>query len=85
MPKMGRYLKAYPVEQLRRFPAWAGSARESSERPYLYVQEDFTVTEGIFLGENVIFDAVTPEWTEFCQRTLEFKCPDWDRSEDTTP
>jgi hypothetical protein len=80
MSKMGRYMKAYPVELLRRFPAWAESARESSERPYLYLQENYTVTEGIFLDEGVVFDTVTPAWTEFCQHTLEFEMPDWDRS-----
>lgn len=78
MSNMGRYLKAYPVELLRQFPGWAQSAREPAERPYLYLQENYTITQGIFLDEDVVFDRVTPEWTEFCQRTLEFEIPNWD-------
>jgi hypothetical protein len=39
---------------------------------YLYLQENFTVTDGIFVDEFVIFNNVTPEWIEFCQNTLAF-------------
>lgn len=47
--------------------------RELAGTDYLYLQENFTVTDGIFLGENVIFDDVTPEWIEFCRNTLAFQ------------
>jgi len=42
----------------------------------LYLQENYTVTDGIFLDENIIFDNVTPEWKEFCTTTLEFEVPE---------
>jgi hypothetical protein len=42
---------------------------------YLYVQENYLVTDGIFKDENVIFDQVTPEWIEYCQQTLKFEIP----------
>jgi hypothetical protein len=42
----------------------------------LYLQENYTVTDGIFLDENIIFDNVTPEWKEFCATTLEFEVPE---------
>lgn len=42
---------------------------------FLYLQEDFTVTDGIFLEENVIFDGVSPDWIEFCKTTLKFEVP----------
>lgn len=45
---------------------------------YLYLQENFVVTDGIFLDQNVIFDNVTPEWIEFCKTRLEFQVPDFD-------
>lgn len=47
--------------------------RELAETDYLYLQENFTVTDGIFLNEHIIFDDITPEWIEFCQNTLGFK------------
>jgi hypothetical protein len=31
---------------------------------------DFTVTDGIFIDENIIFNDVTPEWIEFCRDVL---------------
>jgi len=49
--------------------------RELGDDSFLYLQEDFTVTDGIFLEKNVIFDGVTPEWKEFCLSTLKFEVP----------
>lgn len=46
--------------------------RELHETVYLYLQDDFTVTDGIFMGENIIFSEVTPEWIEFCRTALAF-------------
>jgi len=42
---------------------------------YLYVQENYVVTDGIFKEENIIFDQVTPEWITYCQATLKFELP----------
>jgi hypothetical protein len=33
------------------------------------------VTEGVFDDEQIIFDAVTPEWTAFCSAALGFSPP----------
>jgi hypothetical protein len=49
--------------------------RVITDDDFLYLQENYTVTDGIFIDENIIFDAVTPEWTEFCKSTLEFEAP----------
>jgi len=54
------------------------TVRELTDTDYLYLQEDFTVTDGIFLEENVIYDDVTPEWKEFCEQTLKFEVPNYD-------
>lgn len=51
--------------------------RQLTDDDFLYLQTDLTVTDGIFLGENVIFDDVTPEWTEFCKNELAFEIPDF--------
>lgn len=53
-------------------------ARELTDADYLYLQEDFTVTDSIFLEENVIFGDVTPEWKQFCEQTLQFEVPNYE-------
>ena len=42
------------------------TARELTDDDYVYLHRNFTVTDGIFIDENVIFSDVTPEWIEFC-------------------
>ena len=45
-------------------------ARELTGEDYVYVQRNFTVTDGLFIDENIIFDDVTPAWMEFCRNVL---------------
>jgi hypothetical protein len=88
MNKMGRYCKAYPVDRLREFSGWEpnlentrkenGAPRPLSDGDFLYLQENLTVTDGIFLDENVIFDSVTPAWATFCKEMLHFELPDYE-------
>lgn len=93
MPTLGRYSKAYPLGQLRRFSGWTEKpenarrirkevdgeiveeARALTDEDYVYVQRNFTVTDGIFVDENIIFCDVTPEWIEFCQSVLGLGSP----------
>jgi hypothetical protein len=49
--------------------------RQLTDNDYLFLQENYVVTDGIFLDENIIFDDVTPEWIDFCQNTLNFEIP----------
>ncbi|NMG08634.1 hypothetical protein DP117_17715 [Brasilonema sp. UFV-L1] len=49
--------------------------RTLTDDDFLYLQENYVVTDGIFKDENIIFDNVTPEWKEFCQKTLAFEIP----------
>lgn len=88
MSTLGKYCRAYPLGQLRKFPGWVERANEArrirkeidgeiveevrtlTDEDYVYLQMDYTVTDGIFVNENVIFNEVTPEWIEFCQRVL---------------
>jgi hypothetical protein len=46
-----------------------------ADADHLYLQEDYTVTDGVFLEENVVFSNLTPEWREFCDNTLQFAIP----------
>ena len=47
--------------------------RDLTDADYVYLQGNFTVTDGIFIDENVIFDAVTPEWVDFCRDVLGYQ------------
>jgi hypothetical protein len=38
----------------------------------LYLQEDLSVTDGIFLDEHVVFVGTGPDWRAFCSQTLGF-------------
>ena len=44
--------------------------RQLKDSDYVYLHTDFTVTDGIFIDENIIFNDVTPEWIEFCRDVL---------------
>jgi hypothetical protein len=51
--------------------------RELTDDGFLYIQEDYSVTDEIYLDENVIYDQLTPEWKEFCQNVLKFEVPSY--------
>jgi len=76
------------IDDLRKFSGWNESAREDQAvtdeaktegdidlSNVLFVQDNYTVTAGIFLDENVVLDKPTPEWIEFCHETLKFDAP----------
>ena len=99
MATMGKYCKAYPIQQLRQFNNWnenlENTRKEKQEidgkevehnrvltdDDFLYLQENYVVTDGIYKDENIIFDAVTPEWKDFCTHTLSFEIPNYDSVE----
>ncbi|TFI53947.1 hypothetical protein BLD44_013135 [Mastigocladus laminosus UU774] len=49
--------------------------RELTDDDFLYVQENYVVTDGVFKDENIVFDNITPEWKDFCHKTLAFEIP----------
>ena len=84
-----QYCKAYQLDDLRRFSGWpagagggggAGTqgngAGASAAEEIVYLHQDFTVTQSIWHGEDVVFDAVTPQWKAFCSDVLKFAPPD---------
>jgi hypothetical protein len=52
--------------------------RQLTDDDYLFVQENLIVTDGIFIDEHIIFDAITPEWEAFCTDELQFEIPDFE-------
>ncbi len=87
MSKTGKYCKAYMISQFREFSGWTeksenactenGSPRLLTASDFLYLHEEFVVTDGIVTNENVIFNNVTPEWIMFCKNRLKFEVPDY--------
>jgi hypothetical protein len=84
MTQIGRYCKAYAREMLARFPGWSENPvkqvegqEPATESGYLFLQQDYTVTSGIYLDEGVVFNRVTPEWIEFCENELRFEIPSY--------
>ena len=80
--------RAYPgwsenTDNLRREKIERDGREEMVERvlaedDYLYLQENYVVTDGIFIDENIIFGDVTPEWIEYCKETLKFEVPNYE-------
>lgn len=48
----------------------------SDSQVFLFLHENMIVTTGVFADEDIVFDAVTNEWIEFCTNVLEFRVPD---------
>jgi uncharacterized protein len=73
----GNYARAYLLGDLRKFSDWREEkSSELSDDDVVFLQEDFTVTQLIWPGENVIFNQSTPEWIKFCTQELKLKVPD---------
>lgn len=91
MPRMGSYCRAYYARDFAAFPGWRPDVTQlrpadtGDEAPapraglgdddILYLQEDFSVTDGIFLDEGVVFADAGPEWRSFCSGELGFAPP----------
>ncbi len=99
MATMGKYCKAYPIQQLRKFKNWTENTENTRKEKqeingkevehnrvltyddFLYLQENYVVTDGIFKDKDIIFDAVTPEWKDFCTNTLLFEIPNYESAD----
>lgn len=55
-----------------------GAGIRLGDDDFLYLQETYTVTDGVFLDQNIVFDNVNPEWVEFCKDQLGFEVPSYD-------
>ena len=45
-------------------------ARRLTDADYVYLQRNYTVTDGIFIDENIIFNDITSEWIDYCHNEL---------------
>ena len=72
MATLGRYCKAYTFKQLRTYPGWGSRAIDKGDDEIAFLQENHTVTTGIFLDDGPVFTDVTPEWIDYCRDQLAF-------------
>lgn len=78
---MRRYCRAYPLGELRSFGPWrqtgvAGRGDDEDPRTVVYLRDDFTVVRSpLDADSELVYDAVTPAWREFCVSTLCFSPP----------
>lgn len=86
MATMGRYCKAYPISSVRAFDQWNEKSDKHSNtvsnpaaedtpthEECVFLQENYTVTDGIFLDSHIVFGEVTDRWKEFCRSILGFE------------
>jgi len=78
---MRKYCKAYYLKDLRVFAGWAGTCKEEAslltDDDVVYLWDDFTVVKSpVIPDDGLLFDAVNPEWQEFCKATLHFEIPE---------
>ncbi len=77
---MRKYCKAYYLKDLRQFKGWhekrEGDEPELPDDTVCYLWDDFTVVNSPVQDNGNLFDAVTPEWQDFCRVTLQFTIPE---------
>lgn len=77
---MRKYCKAYKLKDMGQFTGWnikpGKSAQELVDDDICYLWDDFTVVKSPVLKDGVLFDAITPEWQEFCKTVLKFEIPE---------
>jgi hypothetical protein len=52
-----------------------GDGTGFSDDDIVFIHQDFTVTQSMWHNENVLFNNVTNEWKDFCEKSLAFKVP----------
>ena len=88
MSQMSKYCKAFSVERFKEFAGWpeaivtsstpeVNSEKAGSDRAcsYFFVHDDYRVTKGIYLDEDIVLKNATTEWIAFCKDKLQFEVP----------
>jgi hypothetical protein len=70
------------VDVFRKYSLWnpatsasGGPSDSDRNRDFVFLHDNFVVTQNIFVDEKVIYDQVTPPWIEFCRKELNFVLP----------
>lgn len=71
--KSSKYAKAYSIGQLRKFRGWTEHATDLRADVYVLLHDNFVVTRGLWVDQDIVFAAVTDQWMDFCRQTLGFQ------------
>ena len=79
-------LRRYPAWSEKKLEPKKTDGKKSSEpavenealtdEDVVFLHQDYTVTKSMWAGEDVLFDDVTEQWKEFCNKELRFSVPD---------
>ncbi|WP_433257664.1 hypothetical protein ACQPYK_21150 [Streptosporangium sp. CA-135522] len=70
---MKHYCRAYPLAELRRFPAWSQEDALPGDT-VVYLWNDLTVvTNPVVPEQGVLWESVTDDWARFCRVNLKFE------------
>jgi hypothetical protein len=80
--EFGEWQESSEITNLNATDATSGESADADgageKQDYYFLQENYTVTTGIFLDEGIVFDQVTDKWIDFCLNSLKFKVPTFD-------
>ena len=72
----GTYCKALSIHQVRSFAGWQEpEGRQLADEDIVFLQENYTLTDNLYVDEGIIFDDITSEWRTFCIQALGFQPP----------
>lgn len=79
---MSVYCKAYKISKLKQFSGWVeklnsneNNSKKLDDNIYLYLHDNYYVTDSIFKDENIIYDDISEDWITFCNEILKFEIP----------
>ncbi len=75
MKNIGKYCKLYSLNEVNKYSDFQMKA--STDKDYVFIQDDYTVTADVYKDENIIFDDVNEQWIDFCKNELCFNIPDY--------
>lgn len=76
-----KYCMAVHLKDLKEFPGWSNATSNGAghadltDTAIVYLHFDYAVTRSVWRNGEVLFDKITPEWTQFCQAHLKFHVP----------
>src|ERR1700761_1327486 len=70
------FCKGYQMAELRRFSGWpAKSGADLADDAIVFVHQDYSVTESVLDGQQLLLEGTGTDWVDFCRESLKFVVP----------
>jgi hypothetical protein len=56
----------------------AQERRKLNDDSIIYLQENYVVTDDIYLQENILFNTISPKWKGYRENVLKFVIPNYE-------